>query len=343
MPPHFLQPALHVKDAPEGWSAEDVDESELVDDDFIENDPNSWVADTPLSEEEDVEGPLTATGGQLSWNEIVLIAKRTGVENWPGGRVVAAPSSWRGKRGNMGTVVGVTRHHTGTAETFLADQDYPTYNVVKEGRSGLDNSLSAYGLGRWNSIYVFSEFLSWHAGTWSYAGITDGNGHFLGIEAEGTGARWTPFQQEFYPRLVASILLYVGEGTGMAPRHADGAMPRGRKSDAANLPADFMAKVAGYIANPSTLAYGAKAPAPTPTPKEIDDMPLLIQVKVTGGYVPHLLSGDRYAQIKTGSFAAALKAAGVPEVVCDNEEHANLVAQFASEKATLTLPPPPIA
>jgi hypothetical protein len=157
----------------------------------------------------------------------------------------------------MGTVVGCTRHHTGTAETFLAASDYPTYNVVKEGRSGLDNSLSAYGLGRWFGIYVFSEFLSWHAGTWSYAGITDGNGHFLGIEAEGTGARWTEFQQEFYPRLCASILLFVGEGADMMPRHADGATPRGRKDDAKNLPADFTSKVQGYLANPSTLTYGS--------------------------------------------------------------------------------------
>lgn len=289
-----------------------------------------------------------ATRGQLTWDDLVLIARRTGVENWVGkdyngntvrGRVVLAPSSHRGKRGAMGSVVGPTRHHTGTAETFRAAEDYPTYNVVKEGRAGLSNSLSAYGLGRWFGIYVFSEWLSYHAGAWSFAGITDGNGHFLGIEAEGTGARWTEFQREFYPRLVASILLYIGEGIDMMPRHADGAMPRGRKSDAANLPSDFTSKVAGYLANPSTLTYGGTSAAPAP-PKENDDMPLLIQVKVTGGYVPHILSGDRYVQIKTGQFAAGLKKAGVPEVIVEQTEHNNLVANFGSEKATLTLPPP---
>src|SRR5687767_11099928 len=110
----------------------------------------------------------------LTFSDLIFIAQRTGVQNWtdPGtgkrGQVVSAPSKWRGQRGEMGTVVGATRHHTGTSEDFRAAEDYPTYEVVKNGRAGLDNSLSAYGLGRWYAIYVFSEFLSWHAGAWSY-------------------------------------------------------------------------------------------------------------------------------------------------------------------------------
>jgi hypothetical protein len=212
----------------------------------------------------------------VTFNDLVAIAKRTGVENWVSGgvrgKVVSAPSSHRGRVGEMGTVVGCVRHHTGTPESFKATEDYPTYQVVKEGRAGLSNSLSAYGLGRWFGIYVFSEDISWHAGSWSYAGITDGNGHFLGIEAEGAGGRWTPFQQEFYPRLCASILLFIGEGTSMMPRHADGAMPRGRKSDAANLPANFVSKVQGYLSNPSTLTYGGSVAAP----EEDDDMAVFI-------------------------------------------------------------------
>jgi hypothetical protein len=160
----------------------------------------------------------------------------------------------------MGTVVGITRHHTGTLESYKPTDDYPTYQVVKEGRAGLANSLSAFGLGRHRAIYVFSEDVSWHAGEWSYAGITDGNGHFLGIEAEGTG-RWTDWQLDIYPRLCASILLFIGEGVDMMPRHADGAMPRGRKTDAANLPADFAATVARYLAHPELIPVNA-----TPTP-----------------------------------------------------------------------------
>jgi hypothetical protein len=206
----------------------------------------------------------------LTFANLVDIAKRTGVERWVDprsgrrGQVIAAPSSHRGANGSMGTVVGCTRHHTGTPEEFKPTEDYPSYNVVKEGRPGLENTLSAYGLGRWYGIYVFSEFICWHCGEWLYAGITDGNGHFCGFEAEGTGRIWTPFQQEFYPRLSASFLDFINEDIDMMPRHADGAMPRGRKDDAKNLPANFTSRVAAMLANPSTIAYGGTVVPPTP-------------------------------------------------------------------------------
>jgi hypothetical protein len=160
----------------------------------------------------------------VTFDNLVAIARRVGV------KVVAAPSSHRGRIGEMGTVAGVTCHWTGTGSSFRPSDDYPDYNVVKEGRAGLNNSLSAFGLGRHTAIYVFSEDLSYHAGTWSYGGTTDGNGHFLGIEAAGAG-NWTPWQRRVYPRLVAAILLFIDAPASMAPTHAMGAMPRGRKSD----------------------------------------------------------------------------------------------------------------
>lgn len=168
----------------------------------------------------------------LTWGRLVAVARRVGV------KVVEAPSSHRGHLGSMGTVAGCVCHHTGTPNSYAPTDDYPDFNVVKEGRAGLNNSLSAYGVGRRDAIYVFSEFLSWHAGAWSYAGITDGNGHFLGIECAGVGD-YTEFQRRVYPRLVAAILLEIGAPQSMAPRHLDGAMPRGRKSDAANLDGNF--------------------------------------------------------------------------------------------------------
>lgn len=193
-----------------------------------------------------------ATSGQLSWDEVVFIAERVGVN------VVKAPSSHRGKKGRMGSVVGITRHHTGTPNSYKPNDDYPDYNVVKEGRSGLRNSLSTYGIGRHTSIYVFSEFLSWHAGAWNWQGITDGNGHFLGIEAAGVGD-WTAFQRQVYPRLCASALSYIGEGTGMMPRHLDGCVPRGRKTDAARLWPTFGEEVQFYIDNPKFIDVNYQA------------------------------------------------------------------------------------
>lgn len=270
-----------------------------------------------------------ATAAQLTWDELVHVARRTGVENWRDpasgvpGRLVLAPSSWRGKRGTMGSVVGTTRHHTGTAETFKPAEDYPTYQVVKEGRTGLYNSLSAYGLGRWTGLYVFSEFLSWHAGLWSYGGITDGNGHFLGVEAEGTGARWTPFQREFYPRLSASILSFVGSGTTWMPRHLDGAMPRGRKNDAANLWPDFTEKVAWYLGDPARITYKAGTPAPQPIPLPQEEEMLLIRNEQ--GKV--VLLGDNFAEwVPSIAELSALTQRVGPSVQLGNEFFDRLVA-----------------
>lgn len=288
---------------------------------------------------------------RLTFDELVYLAQRTGVHNWQGpdangvpvsGRVIAAPSSHRGEHGSMGTIVGCTRHHTGTDETFLYASDYPTYGVVKEGRTGLNNSLSAYGLGRWYGIYVFSEFISWHAGTWMFQGIVDGNGHFLGIEAEGTGARWTPFQREFYPRLCGSILSYIGEDIDMMPRHADGAMPRGRKSDAANLWASFTDQVAGYIRDPATITYGG-TPVPAPEPEQEDDEMIIAIIRTaSGGYVPHAIAGDRYFAIDN-DMVRGLKSAGVKSAEFNEEAHKRFVSALGSEKAVVDLGSTPTA
>lgn len=188
----------------------------------------------------------------VTWNDLVACARRVGVE------VIEAPSSHRGKKGTMGSVRGVACHHTGTANSYKPAEEYPDYNVVKEGRTGLLNSLSAFGIGRWRAIFVFSEFLSWHAGEWNWKGITDGNGDFLGIECAGVGD-YTPFQRKVYPRLVAALLLFLGEGIDMAPRHADGAMPRGRKTDAAKFDTafhdgmNFYDSVKFFMANPTHI------------------------------------------------------------------------------------------
>jgi len=189
----------------------------------------------------------------ITFEDLVRVAQRVGVE------VVAAPSSHRGKKGSMGSVLGPTIHHTGTPNTYKAADDYPDYNVVKEGRTGLVNSLSAYGLGRRKAIYVFSEFLSWHAGTWNYRGVTDGNGHFLGIECAGVGD-WTDWQRKVLPRLVASILLFLGGNVDWMPRHLDGAMPRGRKTDAANLWASFRSEVQFFMDHPEQINVNYVAP-----------------------------------------------------------------------------------
>jgi hypothetical protein len=160
----------------------------------------------------------------MGWTRdtIIKVAQRTG---YP---VVEAWSSH--DYGQMGTVYGPLMHHTGTSG---ASGDYPTLQVVRDGRAGLENSLCMYGIGKSGTIYCVSEKISWHAGVGSWRGLTDGNGHLAGIEAESSGANgdWTPQQLDAYQKLVASILIETGNGLEWAPTHREFALPPGRKTD----------------------------------------------------------------------------------------------------------------
>lgn len=183
----------------------------------------------------------------MGWTraQVVNVAKRTG---YP---VVEAWSS--NNQGAMGTVYGPMLHHTATSAA--AAGDYPTLRIVRDGRADLKNSLCMYGLGRSGTIYCISEKISWHAGAGNWNGVTDGNGHFAGIEAESDGRAWTAAQLDAYAKLCASILKETGRDTNWMPRHADYALPKGRKTDTSGL--DYNAlknKVAGLLAAPTIAA-----------------------------------------------------------------------------------------
>lgn len=191
----------------------------------------------------------------MAWTraQVVNVAKRTG---YP---VVEAWSSHNA--GTMGTVVGPILHHTATPESVGGD--YPTLKVVRDGRPGLENSLAMYGIGRSGTIYCISEKISWHAGEGDWNGVTDGNGHFAGIEAEGPYSEWPAAELDAYERLVASILIELGRGVDWAPTHAQWANPPGRKTDPYGFDLTrFRNNVQRYLNNPALL--GAK---------EEDDLP----------------------------------------------------------------------
>lgn len=161
----------------------------------------------------------------MGWSRATVldVAKRTGypvVEAWSGRN-----------QGLMGTVYGPMLHHTGS--TNPSGADYPTLKVVRDGRADLANSLCMYGLGKSGTIYCVSEKISWHAGAGIWNGVTDGNGHFAGIEAEsaGTGKDWTPAQLDSYEKLCASILMETGRGVEWMVAHKEFALPKGRKPD----------------------------------------------------------------------------------------------------------------
>lgn len=188
----------------------------------------------------------------MGWTRatVLEVARRTGypvVEAWSGHNA-----------GQMGVVYGAMLHHTGTS--IGAAGDYPTLKIVRDGRSDLNNSLCMYGLGRSGTIYCISEKLSWHAGAGNWKGVTDGNGHFVGIEAESDGKTWYPAQLDAYQRLVASIQIQAGRDASWAPAHKEYALPAGRKPDPSNINlVDFRNKVQAFINNPATLNKTAAA------------------------------------------------------------------------------------
>lgn len=173
----------------------------------------------------------------MGWTrqEVLDVARSTGqpvVEAWSNHNA-----------GQMGTVVGPMLHHTGSAWSYPANKA-PTLRTVREGRSDLQNALSMYYIDYEGVIYCITEKIAWHAGGGSWAGITDGNGHFAGIGAESDGQQWTKATVASYKRLAAAILRKTGRTVAYAPRHAEYALPKGRKTDFSGMdPAGFLADV----------------------------------------------------------------------------------------------------
>lgn len=91
----------------------------------------------------------------------------------------------------------------------------------------------------------------WHAGRGSWQGITDGNAHLIGIEAENTGETkgpradpWPQVQMDAYVRGCAAILTHINAKPIMCAGHKEFALPKGRKDDPDFSMPDFRARVA---------------------------------------------------------------------------------------------------
>jgi hypothetical protein len=147
-----------------------------------------------------------------------------------GYRVVEV-GGWRTRgHGAMRLVEGVVGHHTATSDS--APGDYPSLNIVTNGRSDLAGPLCNLGLGRDGTIYVVAAGCAWHAGASAWAGYTDLNDEFLGIEAESAGTgKWSAAQLDCYPKLVGALLKYMNRGTDRYAGHKDVCVPHGRKPD----------------------------------------------------------------------------------------------------------------
>src|SRR3954454_21017409 len=123
---------------------------------------------------------------------------------------VALTAGWetRGAE-NIGRTLGVVCHHTATE----AAGNMPTLDLLIRGRSDLAGPLCQLALGRDGTYYVVASGRANHAGVGSWNGISAGNTHFVGIEAENSGRAsdtWPAVQVDAYQRGVAAILRQAG-------------------------------------------------------------------------------------------------------------------------------------
>jgi hypothetical protein len=104
---------------------------------------------------------------------------------------------------------GVVCHHTAGPS---AGGNYPSYNTVLNGRTGLQGPLSQFGLGRDGTVYLFGGHRANHAGVGGpLNGIPEdsANAYMWGIEAENSGSQaWPAVQMQAYYKLVAALATY---------------------------------------------------------------------------------------------------------------------------------------
>jgi hypothetical protein len=182
------------------------------------------------------------------------------------GYPVVEVTGWRTRgHGGMRVVEGVVGHHTGTPDR--AAGDYPSLGIVTNGRSDLAGPLCNLGLGRGGTIYIVAAGCAWHAGASRWAGFTDLNDEFLGIEAEsaGTGV-WSAAQLDAYPKLVAALLHYMSRGPERYAGHKDVCLPLGRKIDPIGVDSAWMRQRAARILTGGGSSTGSKVPDPGPEP-----------------------------------------------------------------------------
>ena len=182
-----------------------------------------------------------------------------------GYRVVES-GGWRtgGHRG-MRLVEGVVGHHTATSDS--APGDYPSLNIVTNGRSDLAGPLCNLGLGRDGTIYVVAAGCAWHAGASAWAGFTDLNDEFLGIEAESAGTgKWSAAQLDCYPKLVGALLKYMNRWTDRYAGHKDVCVPHGRKPDPVGIDTAWLRSMAARF-----MSGGGGGAAPSSSEKFTPD------------------------------------------------------------------------
>jgi peptidoglycan hydrolase-like protein with peptidoglycan-binding domain len=180
------------------------------------------------------------------------------------GLKVAPVDGWEFRGiGDIGDVFGVICHHTAGPKQL----NMPSLKTIINGRPDLSGPLAQLGLGRDGTFYVIAAGRCNHAGPGMWNGITAGNSHFIGIEAENTGnpddQPWPSVQMEAYRRGVAAILRHAGRDTEWCAGHKEYALPHGRKTDPSFDMAEFRLGVSQVLSG--TTAPAVTIPVAEPT------------------------------------------------------------------------------
>lgn len=185
------------------------------------------------------------------WLTWAADAARNAVRGTPYKVIEVAGWQTRG-HGGYRVVEGIVGHHTATSDK--AAGDYPSLNIVSNGRSDLPGPLCTYGLGRSGNIYVVAAGVAWHAGASAYGGFTDLNDEFAGVEAESAGlGGWTAAQRDSYPRLVGAFLSYIRRDASRYCSHRGCALPKGRKPDPTGIDDAWMINSARTFMSGATI------------------------------------------------------------------------------------------
>jgi hypothetical protein len=153
-------------------------------------------------------------------------------------------------------------HHTAGARTGYM----PSLRILIEGRSDLAGPLCNGGAPRAadgdNTVYLIASGKANHAGAGNWLGAT-GNSSTVGLERElvGDGSDLTPWRGEVAARWHAAVCECIGAEADHVARHAEFALPFGRKIDTAGVEGDDLRLAVHYKLHPA-------APPPTIPPED---------------------------------------------------------------------------
>lgn len=191
----------------------------------------------------------------------------TYLRSW--GLKVQEVSGWQERSSNWAKTFaprGAVIHHTAGP---AAGGNYPSYNTVLNGRTGIPGPLSQFGLGRDGTVILFAGHRANHAGVGGpKVGVPadSGNAYLWGIECENDGYQAFPtVQMQAYYRLVAALSKYPKAPFPVSNAIGHKEWAPGRKSDPHFDMNTFRANVAKAVnaGKPSGAGSGGTPPVKT--------------------------------------------------------------------------------